>query len=292
MTTPRHGDDAPGELDPTGVRALLSSLPDPGPMPGDLVARISTSLREEQQRREFSATAPHTDVISLAAERHVRRPGRTLAWLGSAAAVAVAATVAVSQLWGGGMGESADTAAQYPAAEGGSTAGASAGDATEDAADEAADDAEGEALDDAGGDAGAEGDGAAEENGAATTEAGETTTPGEAAPQPAAGGTALSLLGPVTLTGDDVSQELSTWLAESSTGLDEASDDSLYASCLALLPGQPAAATYGVGPGRLDGRQDVVAVVRMTPPPRQGWVLDARCRTGDGGVLLGPVALP
>lgn len=40
MSTP---DD---DLDPTGMRALLRSLPDPGPMPDDLVARIQSSLAE------------------------------------------------------------------------------------------------------------------------------------------------------------------------------------------------------------------------------------------------------
>ena len=37
--------------DPTGMRALLSSLPEPGPMPADLVARITASIAAEQQHR-------------------------------------------------------------------------------------------------------------------------------------------------------------------------------------------------------------------------------------------------
>ncbi|HET7303729.1 MAG TPA: hypothetical protein VFJ12_04150, partial [Segeticoccus sp.] len=37
--------------DPTGVRALLSSLPEPGPMPAELVERITSSLAEEQRAR-------------------------------------------------------------------------------------------------------------------------------------------------------------------------------------------------------------------------------------------------
>lgn len=283
MTTPPQGDDAPGEIDPTGVRALLSSLPDPGPMPGDLVARISSSLREEQRRREFGGTAPHTDVVSLAAERHVRRPGRTLAWIGSAAAVAVATTVAVSQLWGGGTLESADTAAQYPA-----EASAGAGEAPRPAADEAGEGGADSGTDGEGGAAEEETDVAAEEDAA---EAKDMPTL-DAAPGPAEGGTALSLLGPVALTSDDVSEDLSTWVQESASESAAASGESVYAACLALLPDQPADATYGAGPGLLDGSEDVVAVVRMTPAPRQGWVLDARCRTGDGGVLLGPVTLP
>ncbi|WP_392543731.1 hypothetical protein [Oryzobacter telluris] len=42
-----HDDDAPVEHDPTGMRALLASLPDPGPMPDDLVARITAALSAE-----------------------------------------------------------------------------------------------------------------------------------------------------------------------------------------------------------------------------------------------------
>ena len=45
-----HDDTAPVEHDPTGMRALLASLPDPGPMPEDLVARISAALAAESPR--------------------------------------------------------------------------------------------------------------------------------------------------------------------------------------------------------------------------------------------------
>ena len=45
-----HDDTAPVEHDPTGMRALLANLPDPGPMPDDLVARISAALAAEAQR--------------------------------------------------------------------------------------------------------------------------------------------------------------------------------------------------------------------------------------------------
>jgi hypothetical protein len=46
-----HDDADPVEHDPTGMRALLGSLPDPGPMPPDLVARIEAALAEEARSR-------------------------------------------------------------------------------------------------------------------------------------------------------------------------------------------------------------------------------------------------
>ena len=45
-----HDDTAPVEHDPTGMRALLSGLPEPEPMPDDLVARISAALAAEARR--------------------------------------------------------------------------------------------------------------------------------------------------------------------------------------------------------------------------------------------------
>ncbi|MGL4175295.1 MAG: hypothetical protein ACRCSN_04385 [Dermatophilaceae bacterium] len=46
----RHDDD-PVEHDPTGIREILSRLPEPGPMPHDLVARISAALADEADGR-------------------------------------------------------------------------------------------------------------------------------------------------------------------------------------------------------------------------------------------------
>ncbi|WP_344136856.1 hypothetical protein [Pedococcus bigeumensis] len=80
----RHPDDA--EHDPTGIRALLSALPDPGPMPPDLVARISASIAQEQSARQGGTVVP------------LRR--RTWGWqhLGAAAAAAVVLAVGLPAL--------------------------------------------------------------------------------------------------------------------------------------------------------------------------------------------------
>ena len=60
--------------DPTGVRALLASLPDPGPMPADLVSRITASIAAEH--------AAARTVLPL------RRPRRPLWRTGGIAAAA------------------------------------------------------------------------------------------------------------------------------------------------------------------------------------------------------------
>ena len=61
-----HDDTAPVEHDPTGMRALLASLPEPGPMPDDLVARISAALEAEAQRGDGIDQMWHLDDDSSA----------------------------------------------------------------------------------------------------------------------------------------------------------------------------------------------------------------------------------
>jgi hypothetical protein len=74
--------------DPTGMRALLSSLPDPGPMPPDLVARITASLASEQRNRERD----HTVVPLRPGHRRWRR-GALIAAAAAVVAVAIPALV-------------------------------------------------------------------------------------------------------------------------------------------------------------------------------------------------------
>ena len=77
--------------DPTGVRALLSGLPDPDPMPDYLVARITASLSAAQhQRADRSSDGSVTPFVASTR----RRPGRVLfAMAGAAAGVALVAVL-------------------------------------------------------------------------------------------------------------------------------------------------------------------------------------------------------
>lgn len=169
-----QSDDHVDDVDPTGIRDLLAALPDPGPMPEDLVRRIEARLEVERAHQDARAggsaggssalgdsspVARADNVFDLAAERSHRRPARTVAVLGAAAAGLLVTTVAVSQLMGvsGDVG-SADTAASYPSlgrpqddsAEGGAGADAADEPMHEDADEEfaAADQGETEAAQD------------------------------------------------------------------------------------------------------------------------------------------------
>ena len=97
LITPRDPvGPSPDDDDATGVRALLSSLPEPGPMPAYLAERISASLAAEQsQRTDLSSS---TSVTPLLPTRR-RRPGRLLfAIAGTAAAVVLIGAVGINQL--------------------------------------------------------------------------------------------------------------------------------------------------------------------------------------------------
>lgn len=80
MTAPHDFHPESLDEDPTGMRALLSSLPDPGPMPDDLVDRITASLAAEQ-------AGPVLDEL---AERRRRLPRRPILIAAAAALVVVA----------------------------------------------------------------------------------------------------------------------------------------------------------------------------------------------------------
>lgn len=101
MTTPpddfENNDFENGDFenDPTGMRDLLRSLPEPGPMPQNVTDRITAALAAEHMGR---ANDDHSNVTPLSRTgRTASKPGRRR-WMqavGGVAAAAVVATVAV-----------------------------------------------------------------------------------------------------------------------------------------------------------------------------------------------------
>lgn len=102
--TESHDDRTSLEHDPTGMRALLANLPEPGPMPEHLVARITAALAAEAgaadarsagasdrvaSARTGRGTAPAADAASTAGATPTPLPRRRvqLRHLGVAAAV-------------------------------------------------------------------------------------------------------------------------------------------------------------------------------------------------------------
>lgn len=79
------------------VRSLLAGLPEPGPMPDDLVARIQARLADEA----LAAQAPVADVVDLESRR---RRMRVMGGLAGVSAVAASAAVVGVLLSGGGLG--------------------------------------------------------------------------------------------------------------------------------------------------------------------------------------------
>ena len=168
----------PAEPDPTGVREILASLRDPGPMPADLIGRITASLSAEQARREQllgtdgTAGAPGAaspTVHSFGAAQQ-RRASAARRWplVAAAASVAVLAGALVlgilGVLNGGTITTASHDAASLTSAEGGAESGMSTEsnpEAGASAAQENDDDAAGETDDGAAGDtAEAQGDAA------------------------------------------------------------------------------------------------------------------------------------
>lgn len=114
--TPRGRPDEEFERDPHGMRDLLANLPDPGPMPEHVSARIEAALRVEQKARTSDGAA-HENVTPLVArndraEQNDRaagssstsadtaRPSRTQRWLRPVAGLGAAAAIGIGALAG------------------------------------------------------------------------------------------------------------------------------------------------------------------------------------------------
>jgi hypothetical protein len=85
------GSEPSRDDDPTGVRALLSSLPEPDPMPEHLVDRINASLAAEQAQRAAKMSGASVTPMLASARRRPR--GLLFAIAGAAAALFLVAVV-------------------------------------------------------------------------------------------------------------------------------------------------------------------------------------------------------
>lgn len=145
MTPREELEHEPIEHDPTGMRELLSSLPDPGPMPEGLEAAILARLSELREEGDEvtglprpPARRPDADIVPLSAYGR-SRPDRHR-WFAAAAGIAAAAAVGIvvtDGLQGDGWitsvigADSSSDAAGAPAkAEGRADGGAEARDRT------------------------------------------------------------------------------------------------------------------------------------------------------------------
>lgn len=291
------------DLDPTGVRALLANLPDPGPMPDELVQRISQSLELEQERRVSAAgsagfgdpdhrTAPEADstsaiggnVVSLTTERRRRRPGRTVLWLGGAAAVAMIATVSVNQLIGDDTPSDTGVAAHVPS-------GTDSGESN--AQDESAEEQAESGHEDAAGPGSTPDD---DPGDGADNDADELPPNSVAEPPPlsndGAGDVSSStriyaVAGTVELTSPDWDDDVSTWLSstlsreESTWGAAQVSD------CLADGELDTGQANRVVLSEAVWAQEPATLVVAEASAGDTAWVLTPDCHT----VLSGPTPL-
>ncbi|WP_151523752.1 hypothetical protein [Serinicoccus kebangsaanensis] len=290
-TRSEPGDPA-DEHDPTGVRDLLSALPDPGPMPADLVDRIHARLEVEREHLTGAAathplTGPADRVVELADARARRRPARTLGLLTAAAAGLAVTTVAFTQIFGSGASTDSGAVAQYPSrAEAGADEGA---------------------ADDAGGMDGEEGSSFADQDMAGSDDAAEE----ELAESDEAGSVLSEQLPPTVLPplGDVGADDYATAVHDASLG-----DPAAGAATEAVpLTDAQAAQCWGsvdeVGGDRTwptryaatatlvdedEQAQPVVVLLGVRPGRAHAWAVPASCVSTQGVAVLDPdgVALP
>lgn len=287
---PQQDRDDP-DHDPTGIRDLLASLPDPGPMPPDLVARITSSIAQE---RAALGRAEATDPVVTPLVR--RRPLWQRAGLVAAGLLVVGA--AGSTLTGT---TPADLAARL-------TTSSSAGDSAAGAAQE---NTVGDSLSqqESGG---SEAEPPAADQGGTDDQdltAGPSAGPSAGSPAgqddrlPATGTDDLTATGTAYTTVALATQARTTldrWL-RSARGVTPPLDDRTTSSSLLSTPDGledcllalllPANSLIGADLATLDGAQAAVIVVR-DDTGNEAYAVRPDCRTGAPGVLAGPVRLP
>lgn len=281
----RHDDADPVENDPTGMRALLGSLPDPGPMPPDLVDRITARLVEESVANGYRV-GPGDEAATAAAWAPPRVPGgpegddrslppahaggdqvvvplrRRRAWLVGAAAAALVVVAAgglvADRLAPDGL------QASLGLARGGEDAGVAA-DA---------------------------------ESGAAPMQSGSGMIAWDAAVQ------VVVVASGTDYTGDDLASQAlpldagamappspGTGLVPRLDGADEPVGDPQGARDCASAVGVEASEPVAVDLATFDGRPAAVLVATGADGTRRAWAVERSCGPGAAALLDGPVVV-
>lgn len=247
-----HDDDT----DPTGMRALLRGLPDPGPMPDDLVDRIQASLADLPPLEGQSSAVSRGTVSS--------RPSW---WARHGSHVAVAAVLVI----GGGAvasipwGDIGSGSVDDSAASGGSDSSDMAGDQAKTYS---------ESDPDAAGPQVAQG-GAEAVLGAVSIRQSDRDYRAEGLANQVSGGAAGATLPPL--------------MAETPS-IGPIGTEIGVRSCLEAL-GLPRATRADVDLGTLDGTPTAVLVVTLGGE-RTAYAVGRNCTTGSPSVLAGPIPLP
>ncbi|KRE42861.1 hypothetical protein [Knoellia sp. Soil729] len=252
--------------DPTGMRALLRSLPDPGPMPDDLVHRIQSALTELP-----ALDGPGEGHADGGRDEDVSRgtPASRSSWWGRHAGRAAVAAVV---LLGGGAVASGSLGILGGGGDSTSAAGSSAEGGSQT-----------ESLSGSRGDAGAPRDSSSGQ-GASTQEAalgpvlvrhsGRSYTAGDL-PEQVAGVATGTTTPPLT--------------AES-PAIGPIGTEVGVRSCLAAL-GLPRASAADVDLASLDGTPAAVLVITLGGE-RTAYAVGRDCTTGNPSLLAGPVTVP
>ncbi len=282
------------DADPTGMRDVLSSLPEPGPMPDDLADRICASLERERGLR--GAQQPwdsQSRVHDLDRERAHRRPQQWILAAAAVLAVGVIGTVVFDQVLNS-QGSADSAAANVPTPQREESGGDSADAQVEEGG--AADSDAGAFADDVDPDrANAEsdaqgGDDSADSDLSAADSLAQDALQGVDDDVFALG--ARSLLDVASGQSAEDSSDLALALPLDLSDVQPLDEDELE-NCIAAAGMQPAERTWVGAPTAISG-EDVVIVGSTGPDePQQAWALDQTCPdNADAAVLMGPVSLP